>query len=77
MVLITEVIEKMDLFILQLITNNMKALIQKLLFGYRTNPNAYTPKGGAKLTQKGGNPEAIHSALVIMQYNIRHAKGIN
>jgi hypothetical protein len=55
----------------------MKTLIQKLLFGYRTNPNAYTPKGGAKLTQQGGNPEAIHSALVIMQYNIRHAKGIN
>ena len=55
----------------------MKALIQKLLFGYRTNPNAYTPKGGAVLTQKGGNAEAIHSALVLMQYNIRHAKGIN
>ena len=50
----------------------MKALIQKLLFGYRTNPNAYTPKGGAVLTQKGGNAEAIHSALVLMQYNIRN-----
>ena len=55
----------------------MKALIQKILFGYRTNPNAYTPKGGAVLTQKGGNAEAIHSALVLMQYNIRNAKGIN
>jgi len=58
-------------------TNNMKQLIQRLLFGYRTNPNAYTPKGGAVLTQKGGNAEAIHSALVLMQYQIRHAKGIN
>ena len=55
----------------------MKQLIQKLLFGYRKNPNAYTPKGGAVLTQKGGNAEAIHSALVLMQYNIRNAKGIN
>ena len=64
-------------FAVEIITNKMKALIQKLLFGYRTNPNAYTPKGGAVLTQKGGNAEAIHSALVLMQYNIRHAKGIN
>jgi hypothetical protein len=55
----------------------MKALIQKLLFGYRNNPNAYTPKGGAILTQQGGNAEAIHSALVLMQYNIRHAERIN
>lgn len=55
----------------------MKTLIQRLLFGYRTNPNAYTPKGGAKLTQQGGNAEAIHSALVLMQYNIRHAERIN
>ena len=54
--------------------NKMKALIQKLLFGYRSNPEAYTPKGGAKLTYKGGNAEAIHSALVLMQYNIRNAK---
>jgi hypothetical protein len=55
----------------------MKQLIQKLLFGYRSNPEAYTPKGGAKLTYKGGNAEAIHSALVLMQYQIKHAKGIN
>ena len=60
-----------------LTTNKMKQLIQKLLFGYRNNPDAYTPKGGAKLTYKGGNAEAIHSALVLMQYNIRNAKGIN
>jgi hypothetical protein len=60
-----------------LTTNNMKQLIQKLLFGYRSNPEAYTPKGGAKLTYKGGNAEAIHSALVLMQYQIKHAKGIN
>jgi hypothetical protein len=55
----------------------MKQLIQRLLFGYRSNPEAYIPKGGAKLTYKGGNAEAIHSALVLMQYNIRNAKGIN
>jgi len=58
-------------------TNKMKQLIQRLLFGYRNNPNAYTPKGGAKLTYKGGNAEAIHSALVLMQYNIRNAERIN
>ena len=57
-----------------LTTNKMKQLIQKLLLGYRNNPDAYIPKGGAKLTQKGGNAEAIHSALVLMQYNIRNAK---
>ncbi len=60
-----------------LTTNKMKALIQKLLFGYRNNPHAYTPKGGAKLTHKGGNAEAIHSALVLMQYQIKNAKGVN
>ena len=55
----------------------MKQLIQRLLFGYRNNPAAYIPKGGAKLTHKGGNAEAIHSALVLMQYNIRNAEKIN
>jgi hypothetical protein len=55
----------------------MKQLIQRLLFGYRPNPDAYIPKGGAVLTQKGGNAEAIHSALVLMQYNIRNAEKIN
>jgi hypothetical protein len=55
----------------------MKQFIQRLLFGYRNNPDAYTPKGGAKLTYKGGNAEAIHSALVLMQYNIRNAERIN
>jgi hypothetical protein len=57
-----------------LTTNKMKLLIQRLLFGYRINPAAYIPKGGAKLTYKGGNAEAIHSALVLMQYQIRNAK---
>jgi hypothetical protein len=42
----------------------MKTLIQRLLFGYRSNPNAYTPKGGAKLTYKGGNAEAIHCTCI-------------
>jgi hypothetical protein len=60
-----------------LTTNKMKQLIQRLLFGYRPNPDAYKPKGGAVLTQKGGNAEAIHSALVLMQYNIRNAEKIN
>ena len=57
-----------------LTTNKMKQLIQRLLFGYRTNPNAYTPKGGAKLTYKGGNAEAIHSALVLLKFNLENAK---
>jgi hypothetical protein len=52
----------------------MKQLIQRLLFGYRSNPAAYTPKGGAKLTHKGGNAEAIHSALVLLKFNLENAK---
>ena len=52
----------------------MKALIQKLLFGYRSNPSAYIPKGGAKLTYKGHNAEAIHSALVLLKFNLENAK---
>jgi hypothetical protein len=52
----------------------MKALIQRLLFGYRINPAAYTPKGGAKLTHKGHNAEAIHSALVLLKFNLENAK---
>jgi len=52
----------------------MKALIQRLLFGYRNNPEAYIPKGGAKLTHKGGNAEAIHSALVLLKFNLENAK---
>jgi hypothetical protein len=52
----------------------MKQLIQRLLFGYRNNPEAYIPKGGSILKYKGHNAEAIHSALVLMQYQIRNAK---
>ena len=52
----------------------MKTLIQKLLFGYRSNPEAYIPKGGAILTQKGGNAEAIHSALVLLKFQIENEK---
>jgi len=74
MVLITEDIEKMDLFILQLIPNTMKTLIQKLLFGYRSNPEAYIPKGGAILKHKGHNAEAIHSALVLLKFQLRNEK---
>ena len=55
-------------------TNNMKQLIQRLLFGYRTNPNAYTPKGGAILKHKGHNAEAIHSALVLLKFQLRNEK---
>jgi hypothetical protein len=51
---------------------NMKQLIQRLLFGYRPNPQAETPRPGAVLTQKGGTAEQIHSALVLMQYNLKH-----
>ena len=50
----------------------MKQLIQRLLFGYRPNPKAETPRSGARLTQPGGNSEQIHSALVLMQYNLKH-----
>ena len=52
----------------------MKQLIQRLLFGYRPNPNAIEPKRGAKLTYKGGNAEAIHSALVLLKYNLQNGK---
>lgn len=55
----------------------MKTLIQRLLFGYRPNPNATTVKSGAKLTQPGANAEAIHSALVLMKYQIKHAQTVN
>lgn len=58
-------------------TNTMiqiKTLIQRLLFGYRNNPSAYIPKGGAILTQKGGNAEAIHSALVLLKFQIENEK---
>jgi len=50
----------------------MKQFIQRLLFGYRPNPKATTVKSGARLTQPGGNAEAIHSALCLMQYNLKH-----
>ena len=50
----------------------MKLLIQRLLLGYRPNPKATAPKQGAVLTQKGGTAEQIHSALVLMQYNLKH-----
>jgi hypothetical protein len=52
----------------------MKTLIQKLLFGYRSNPEAYIPKGGAKLIYKGHNAEAIHSALVLLKFQIENEK---
>ena len=52
----------------------MKTLIQRLLFGYRPNRDAYFPRGGAKLTYKGHNAEAIHSALVLMKYNLQNGK---
>ena len=55
----------------------MKQLIQRLLFGYRPNPNAIEPKRGSILKYKGHNAEAIHSALLLMQYNIRNAEKIN
>jgi hypothetical protein len=50
--------------------NQMKTLIQRLLFGYRPNPKAETPRSGSKLTYPGHNAEAIHSALVLLQYQI-------
>jgi hypothetical protein len=52
----------------------MKALIQKLLFGYRPNPNAIEPKRGSILKYKGHNAEAIHSALVLLKFNLENAK---
>ena len=55
-------------------TKQMKQLIQRLLFGYRPNRDAYFPRGGAKLTYKGGNAEAIHSALVLMKYQLQNGK---
>ena len=52
----------------------MKALIQRLLFGYRPNPNATEPKRGSILKYKGHNAEAIHSALVLMKYQLQNGK---
>lgn len=43
----------------------MKQLIQKLLFGYRTNPNAYTPKGGVT-TIDGGTAQEKNAALLAL-----------
>jgi hypothetical protein len=50
----------------------MKTLIQRLLFGYRLNPKAETPRKGARLTQPGGNPEQIYSALVLFKHQLKH-----
>ena len=52
----------------------MKLLIQKLLLGYRPNPKATAPRSGTRLTQPGGTAEQIHSALVLMKYNMQHGK---
>jgi hypothetical protein len=52
----------------------MKTLIQRLLFGYRPNPNATEPKRGSILKYKGHNAEAIHSALVLMKYQLQNGK---
>jgi hypothetical protein len=52
----------------------MKTLIQRLLFGYRPNPYAIEPKRGSILKYKGGNAEAIHSALVLMKYQLQNGK---
>jgi len=53
----------------------MKQLIQRLLFGYRPNPNAYFPKRGSILKYKGHNAEAIHSALVLLKFQLQNGKG--
>jgi hypothetical protein len=52
----------------------MKTLIQKLLFGYRPNADATEPKRGAILKYKGHNAEAIHSALVLLKFQIENEK---
>jgi hypothetical protein len=52
----------------------MKALIQRLLFGYRPNPDATEPKRGSILKYKGHNAEAIHSALVLLKFQIENEK---
>ena len=50
----------------------MKTFIQRLLFGYRPNPKAESPRGGSRLTYPGHNAEAIHSALVLLKYNLKN-----
>ncbi len=55
----------------------MKILLQRLLLGYRPNPKATAPKQGAVLTQPGGTAEQIHSALVLMQYKLKHGQTSN
>lgn len=52
--------------------NQLKQLLHRLLFGYKPNPKATAPRSGARLTQPGGTAEQIHSALVLMQYNIKY-----
>ena len=49
----------------------MKQFIQRILFGYRPNPKAYVPKAGSILTQPGHNAEVIHSALVLLKFQIK------
>jgi hypothetical protein len=49
----------------------MKTLFQRILFGYRPNPKAEMPRKGARLTQPGGNPDQIHSALVMLKYQLK------
>ena len=46
----------------------------KITIRYRPNPKATAPRSGARLTQPGGTTEQIHSALVLMKYNMQHGK---
>jgi hypothetical protein len=57
--------------------NPLKTLLQRLFLGYRPTPGATEPKAGARLTQQGGTAEQIHSALVLMQYNLKHGQTNN
>ena len=46
----------------------MKQLIQRILFGYRPNPKAETPRGGFKTINGGTMKERIESLMALQEY---------
>jgi hypothetical protein len=46
----------------------MKKLIQQILFGYRLNPKAETPRGGFKTIEGGSMKERTESLMALHEY---------
>jgi len=42
------------------------------IFCYMPTSHGVKPKAGARLTQPGHNAEAIHSALVLLKFNLKN-----